>query len=176
MKQKEVTIIRKKGTPFKVNYPADDRVKTYAWNGTVGTRLDKKNIPFEVYDWLAQYTTTFSEGELVIDKTNDEEVLEVKEGIDNIQNIENAILTKHEIKEILTKGNHLSLKKKLDELVKNQPYEVTENQKRYIVGVASEIGIDSNSKRKILCEWAGINYENSDLVFDKNLKEMYEED
>lgn len=174
MQEKEVTLIRKQDSPFSVNYPVDGRIKKYVWNGTKGKRLDKKPIPIEVYNWLANYTTTFSEGELIIDKTKDEEVNDIKETIENVDNIEDTILTRDEIEEILTKGNHLALKGKLEELIKNQPKKVIESQKRYVIGVASDIGIDSSAKRQVICEWAGLDYENSDLIFDKNIKESYE--
>ncbi|MGJ0846629.1 hypothetical protein ACR77J_08065 [Tissierella praeacuta] len=175
IKDKEVILIRKQNRPYTVNYPVDGRIKKYVWNGTQGKRLDKKAVPFEVYDWLATYTTVFSKGQLIIENVEDEEIKEIKDTIENIEQIEHTILTKDEIEELFNKGNHLSLKKKLDELIQDQPFEVAENQKRYIVGVASEIGIDSNAKRQIICEWAGLNYENSDLIFDKHIKEQYED-
>jgi len=177
MQEKEVVLIRKQSTPFTVNYPASNgTIKKYQWKGTKGNILDKKAVPFEVYNWLALYTTTFSEGCLIIDETNDREVNEVKENIDNIDVVEKVILTKEEIATILTTGNHLSLKKKLDELIEDVPEELVENQKRYVVMVASDIGIDSSAKRKVLAEWAGLNYENADLLFDKALQEEYEKE
>lgn len=176
MNEKQVILIRKQSTPFIVNFPIDGRIKKYIWKGTQGKKLDEKAIPFEVYDWLSTYTTTFQEGMLILKETKDKEVIEIKENIENIDKVEKAILTKSEVEDILTKGNHLSLKKKLKELIEGQSDEVIENQKRYVVNIASEIGIDSSTKRKIICEWAGLNYENSDLVFDKEVKEMYDKE
>ncbi len=174
MREKEVILTRKKGTPFTVNYPFDGRIKKYTWRGSNGKILDKRAVPFEVYNWLALYTTTFQEGELIIDETEDEEIIDIKENIDGVKEIEEIILTREEVVDILTTGNHLSLKSKLNELTKDQPKSITEGQKRYVVGIASEIGVDSSAKRKVLSDWAGIDYENSDLVFDKNIKDMYD--
>lgn len=176
MQEKQVVLIRKQSTPFKVNFPIDGRNKKYVWNGTKGKMLNKKSVSFEVYDWLAQYTTTFSEGCLLIEKTDDEEINEIKENIENNDVIEKAILSKSEIEEILTTGNHLSLKKKLKEFEANTPEELLQNQKRYFVTVASEIGVDSSSKRKIIAEWANIDFESSDLILDKELREMYDKE
>lgn len=174
MEEKSVKLIRKQATPFKVNFPMDGRFRSYVWNGTKGKILNSKEVPFEVYEWLAQYTTTFNEGCLIID-TEDQEANEIKESIENIDLVEKAILTQKEIEEILTTGNHLVLKGKLNELVKDLPEELARTQKRYVATVAREIGVDSSAKRKILAEWAGINVENSDLVFDKELRKIYDE-
>ncbi|HSH51883.1 MAG TPA: hypothetical protein VK982_09205, partial [Bacteroidales bacterium] len=156
MQEKKVVLIRKQSTPFVVNYSIDGRTKKYVWNGTRGKILNKKSVPLEVHNWLATDTTTYQEGELILEETDDEEVNEIKENMEDAESVEkmkDIILTKEEIKEILTTGNHLSLKKKLNELTKDQPKKITESQKRYIVSVASEIGIDSSAKRKIICEW-----------------------
>lgn len=176
MQEKQVTLIRKQNTPFTVNYPVDGRIKKYVWNGTKGKLISKKPVPFEVYDWLVQYTTTFSEGCLLIEDTQDEEINEIKENIENIEIIEKAILTKDEIEKILTTGNHLVLKKELDNLTKDLPEELVQNQKRYFITVAAEIGVDSSAKRKVISEWADIDFETSDLVLDKELREMYDQE
>ena len=132
MVDKKVTLIRKQNKPYTVNYPVDGRNKKYVWNGTKGTRLDKKDVPFEVYEWLATYTSCFSKGQLIIDKTTDEDILEIKDTIGGVEIIEHKILTQKEIEELFNKGNHLSLKKKLDKLTEGQEPDVEENQKRYI--------------------------------------------
>jgi hypothetical protein len=174
MEEKQVTLVRKQTTPFTVNYPVDGRLKNYIWNGTKGNLLNKKTVPFEVYEWLAQYTTTFHDGSLIIENADDEQIQEIKENIEDVEKIEQSVLTQKEIEEILTTGNHLTLKKKLNELVDGLSDELAKNQKRYVVTVAREIGIDSSAKRKVLAEWADINPENSDLIFDKELREMYD--
>lgn len=176
MKEKQVVLIRKQSTPFKVNYPIDGRIKPYVWNGTKGNILNKKAVPFEVYEWLAQYTTTFQEGCLIIEDAGDEEIKEVKENIENADLAEKAVLTEGEVKKILNNGNHLVLKSKLDNLIKDLPEEIVNNLKRYIVSIAREVGIDSSAKRKVLCNWANLNQENSDLLFDKTVLDSYDEE
>lgn len=176
MQEKQVTLIRKQPTPFTVNYPIDGRIKKYVWNGTKGKLINKKPVSLEVYEWLAMYTTTFSEGCLVIEETDDEEVNEIKENIEDIETVENSILTKDEIERILTTGNHLVLKKELNGLIEGLSEELVRNQKRQFITISAEIGVDSSAKRKVISEWAGINFETSDLILDKELKEMYDED
>lgn len=174
MQEKQVILIRKQSTPFTVNFPIDGRIKKYEWKGTQGKVLNKRPVPFEVYNWLALYTTTFNEGMLIIDKSDDEEINEIKENIENVDVVEKSILTKEDVEKMLNTGNHLALKKELNKIIDGLSDELIENQKRYIVTVASEIGLDSAAKRKVVAEWAGIDYENSDLIFDKTLKEIYD--
>lgn len=176
MNEKNVVLIRKQNRPFTVNFPIDGRIKKYKWLGTRGKVLDKKPIPFEVYDWLVNYTTTFQEGDLIIENNNDPEVKELKENIEDVEIVEKAILTKSEIEKILTTGNHLILKKELEKMINGLSDKMIENQKRNVISVATEIGIDSSSKRKVISDWAGFNYETSDLMFDKELNEMYEKE
>ena len=174
MSDKNVVLIRKQSTPFTVNFPSDGGVKSYVWMGTQGRVLNERPVPYEVFEWLQNYTSTFTEGCLIIKETDDEDVKMVKENIPEIEKVEESILTKQEIEELLNNGNHLTLKKKLNELVKDKSEAIVENIKRNVIGVATEIGIDSNAKREVLCTWAGLEYENSDLIFDKHLKELYE--
>lgn len=173
---KEVILIRKQPTEYTVNYPIDGRIKTYVWQGTKGKKLNERAIPFEVFEWLQTSTTALINGSLIIKETEDEEVIDIKENIENIEQIEKSILTKEKISELLSKGNHLSLKKELKKIDDETPEELKEKQKKYIVNVASELGVDSASKRKILVEWAGLDYENADLLFDKVLEDMYKKE
>lgn len=176
MNDKQVVLIRKQDKPFTVNFPTDGRLVKYLWIGTNGNVLNKKSVPFEVYDWLANYTSTFTDGSLVIAETDDEEINDIKSNLgEDIALVEKSILTKAEIEKILTTGNQNVLKKELIKLTNDLSPELAENQKRYVVGVAREIGIDSSSKRKVIAEWAGLDCENVDLVFDKELQLAYEE-
>jgi hypothetical protein len=173
---KKIVLIRKQNTPFTVNYPADGGIKKYIWNGTQGSILNEKGVPIEVVDWLRNSTTTFQDGCLIIKDSEDEDVISIKENIPDIKLVEESILTAEEVKVILTTGNHLSLQKKLKELTEGKPDNVIEAVKRQFIGIAQEIGVDSSAKRKILADWAGISYENCDLIFDKEIKEMYEKE
>lgn len=173
MDKKKVILIRKQSTPFLVNFPEDGRTIKYQWRGTVGTKLDEKAVPFAVYDWLANYTTTFTDGVLVVKETKDVDVNDIKENIDNIEQIEKTVLTTKEIKDIIFKGNQHALKTKLNDLIQDQPEEAISSLKRNVINVAGEVGIDSSAKQKVLAEWAGITLENADLIFNKELKDTY---
>ena len=176
MEEKQVVLIRKQHTPYVVNYPyggSDGRTKEYIWAGTKGNILNKRAVPYEVFEWLKESTSCFRSGSLIIEVKQDEEVTYAKESIENIEEVEKAIMTKQEIVDMLGKGNHLSLKKALNELTDGKDSTLTSPIKRYICGIASELGIDSSAKRRVLSDWAGIDYENSDLIFDKEIDELY---
>jgi hypothetical protein len=177
MEEKEVTLQRKQSTPFIVNYPYGEgnKTKQYTWSGTLGKAINERPVPYEVFEWLKNYTSTFVDGSLIIKETSDEEVKYVKESIPDIDKIEDSIMTREEVVKMFETGNHLVLKKTLKELVKDKPESFVSRITKYICGIASEIGIDSSAKRKVLCEFAGIDFEKSELIFDKNIDELYEE-
>lgn len=173
----KVVLIRKQNTPFGVNYPYGEngRIQSYNWLGTIGNKLNKVPVPMEVFEWLKNNTRTFEDGCLIIDKENiDEDVQYSLENIENIEKVEQGVLTKSEIETLLSDTKTQSLKKKLDELVKDCDERLTLTIKRSISNVAQEVGIDSGAKRKVVAEWLGVPYENSDVLFDKSLKEMYD--
>ncbi|KOA94869.1 hypothetical protein ADU76_02395 (plasmid) [Clostridium botulinum] len=174
MEDKKVILIRKQGTPFIVNYPHDGTTTTYTWQGTKGTVLNERPVPFDVFDYLQNETVVFQTGALIIKETQDEDIKLVKENIPEIEQAESSIMTRKEVIDLFTIGNHLVLKKALNELTEGKSEIIAEDVKKYIVSVAVDEGIDSSAKRKVICEWAGLEYENSDLFFDNNLKEMYE--
>ena len=81
-------------------------------------------------------------------------------------------ITRDEVKEILTTGNQFVLKKELDNLVKDiTDDEQIKEVKSYIYKTAIDIGVDSNAKRKVICEWYGLSdVENCSWVFDEETK------
>jgi predicted RND superfamily exporter protein len=178
MEDKKVILIRKQPSPFTVNYPFGDNgtIRTYTWQGTIGKVLNERPVPFDVFDWIQNYTTTLTCGALIMKETDDEDIKDIKENIQDIEKIEQSILTKDEIVEMLEKGNHLSLKKALKDLDEKTTESMKEIQKKYVIGIACDLGIDSTVKRQILVEWAKLDYKNSDLLFDKVLEEMYEKE
>lgn len=177
MEDKQVILQRKQSTPFIVNYPygQDGKNKEYTWGGTVGKTINERPVPYEVFEWLKNATSTFIDGSLVIKSTEDEDVLYAKESIESIDEIENAVMTKEEVIAMFEKGNHLSLKKALKELTEGKPDSFVSHVVRYVCGIASDVGIDSSAKRKVLSDWAGIDFEKSELIFDKNIEELYEQ-
>lgn len=176
MEDKQVILQRKQSTPFVVNYPygEDSKIKEYTWSGTIGKTINERPVPYEVFEWLKNATTTFQNGSLVIKPTDDEDVNYAKESIDNIEEIEKSIMTREEVIAILEKGNYLSLKKALKDLTEDKPESFVSHITRYVCSIASDVGIDSSAKRKVLSEWAGIDFEKSELIFDKNIDELYE--
>jgi len=173
MNEKKVVLIRKQNTEFVVNYPVDDPTipKTYIWMGTKSSVLNKKSVPFQVFEWLSTSTTTFKNGALIIEDNEDEDVQEIKSSIEGIEEVESSILTAQEISKLLKTGNHLALKKALNELTEGKSDGLVSAITKQVVNVATDEGIDSASKRQIVCEWSGLDYENSDLHFDKKTEE-----
>ena len=173
----EITLIRKQDTPFTVNYPfqlPDGRLTRFDWSGTKGKVQNERNVPVEVYEWLRDYTTTFTEGELIV-KTLDEKDTELSEDVKYLvedmnsqqEDISQSIMTREEIEEMLTKGNQNVLKGKLNKLLEGLDEEQIKNVKGYIYRTAIDIGVDSNAKRKVICDWYGCNVEDCGFVFDK---------
>jgi hypothetical protein len=178
MENKTVTLIRKQATPFTVTYPSqlpDGRVNaTFSWLGTKGKTVSKKPVPVEVFRWLNDQTTTIKDGHLILEEiieTEDPELNEIKETTEETEKkLNGAIKTEEELKEILSKGNHLSFQKALNDLVKDLD-EATqiEEVKRYVYRTYMETGIESSAKIKILCDWFGSNYEDCKDLFDAEL-------
>jgi hypothetical protein len=158
MEDKTVTLIRKQGSPFTVTYPSqlpDGRINaTYSWLGTKGKTISKKPIPVEVFRWLNEQTTTISDGHLILEdipETDDAELIEIKEITEETEKqLDKAIKTEEELKEILTTGNHMVFQKALNELIKDLDESQIEEVKRYVYRTYMEIGIESSAKVKIL--------------------------
>lgn len=170
--ENKINLTRKQNLPFTVNYPyqvANGVSSSFVWQGTHGTRMDTKAVPYEVFEWLRDYTSTFKEGQLVVEEpkdTDDEEIKEIKEEVMEKSKIANSILTEEELKDMFTKGNQNVLKGKLNKLVEDLDGEETKEVKQYIHRSAMNIGIDSVAKRKVICEFCGLNYEDVGDNFD----------
>lgn len=138
----KVTLARYKNTDYTVNYEN----KRYFWSGSRGNIVSKKDIPLEVFEWLTMNTQTLKNGELVLDKSN-ENIEELKENIYEIEEYEINSISKEEIKKIL-EGN---FKKMESELKKIE----ADSTKRFILEVAREIKLESAAKQKFIKEWLG---------------------
>lgn len=172
--EKEVILQRKQPTEFVINYPYGERGnKEIKIMGTRGERISEKAVPLEIFEWLQQYTRTFEMGELLIKETDDEEINYIKENIEDVEKVEESAFTVAEIKAILETGNHLTLKKKLKELIEDKNETLTKSIKRQFVTIAGEVGVDSSAKRKIISEWADIDFEISDVIFDNNISDLH---
>lgn len=168
---KKITLIRKHSYPFKVNYPFPLNNgginPTFVWQGTKGGRPSEVDVPVEVFNWLRNETTTFKEGSLIIKKTiEDEEIKDLIEQVPENEEIENSILTMEEIKKMLSEGNQNVLKGKLNKLVENLDEIQKKAVKDYIYRTTIEIGVDSSAKRKVICDWYGVEYEKVKDLFE----------
>ena len=171
----EIIVINKRPMEFSITYP-----RTLS-NGTVcpqykippaknGNIIEWK-LPFEVYDWLKNSTTTFLEGYLLVKQTeeNEQQIEDIKENNDLMNK---AILSEKELMDIVSTGNQNVFKKKLNELIENLDDEVQINAvKDYVWSIYTENGIDSTAKIKVLCDWVGRDYDKVKDLFDReNIK------
>lgn len=138
----KVILARYKQSDFTVSYEN----KRYVWAGSKGDIVSKKAIPVEAYEWLASQTSTLKDGELVLDKSN-ENIEELKENIYEIEEYEVNSLSKEEIKKLL-EGNIKKMKAELEKIE-------VETTKSFIMSVAREIKLESSAKQKFLKEWLG---------------------
>ncbi|MBD1379210.1 hypothetical protein [Metabacillus arenae] len=129
--------------------------KQYTWTGAKGNRIDIKEVPQEVFDYLSMNSQCFDNGELVIVEDT-EESKQAKEHIADIESYENNTHTKEEIEKIL-KGNFPKMKKELNDIT-------VDSEKQFVLSVAQEMQ-DELAKGKIdfLAEWLGID---SAILFD----------
>ena len=138
----KVVLVRHKNAEFSVNYEN----KRYLWAAAKGDIASKKEVPLEVYEWLAMQTTTLSQGELVLDKSN-ENIEALKENIYEIDEYEANSLSREEIVKLL-EGNIKKMKSEFEKIN-------VDSTKSFIMSVAREIGLESSAKQKFLKEWLG---------------------
>lgn len=138
----KVILARYKNTDFTVNYEN----KRYVWAGSKGNIISKKEVPLDVYEWLAMQTTTMSSGELVLDSSN-ENLEELKENIYEIEEYEVNSISKEDIAKLLN-GNFKKMESELNKIE-------TDSTKRFVLAVAREIGLESAPKQKFIKEWLG---------------------
>ena len=165
----KIVLIRKKSSSFTVNPPIQINgvYPKYQWNGTRGAIISKKEVPYEVYEWLRDYTSTFQDGELFVEEIPEKlKDYTSSDEIEKEQKLMEAMPTEKELVDILAKGNHLTFKKELTALEKNLDEDQIKNLKSYIYRTYVSIGIDSNAKIKTLCTWAGHNYEDVKDIFE----------
>lgn len=169
MEEKLVILQRKQSTDFTINFPYGDRGnKEYAFMGSKGARISERGVPMDVFEWIKQETNTFQMGCLVIKPTEDEDVNYARESIEDIEEAESSALLKQDVVTILTTGNQNVLKKALKTLTENKSEELVKSIHRQVIAIAGELSIDSVAKRKVICEWAGIDFDMAgDILFEK---------
>lgn len=174
--ENKITLVRKQPTPFEVNYPLslpNGQLTHFDWTGTKGNIVSKRDVPVEVFQWLKDSTTTFKDGCLIVDDNIEKELDgDSQYLIDSVKDeqskIKKAIKTKAEIEQMLTTGNQNVLKKTLNDLTKDvEDEEQIKEIKNYIYRTSIDIGVDSNAKRKVICDWYGTDVENCGFIFDE---------
>ncbi|MBY6838835.1 hypothetical protein [Clostridium botulinum] len=174
--ENKITLVRKQPTPFEVNYPLslpNGQLTHFDWTGTKGNIVSKRDVPVEVFQWLKDSTTTFKDGCLIVDDNIEQELdgdsqYLINSVKDEQSEIKKAIKTRVEIEEMLSTGNQNVLKKALNDLTKDvEDEEQIKEIKNYIYRTAIDIGVDSNAKRKVICDWYGTDVENCGFIFDE---------
>lgn len=150
-----VKLARYRNTNYFVRVPLSGGEKQYTWTGAKGNKIDIKEVPQEVFDYLTMNSLCFDKGELVI--VGEEK--EIEEAINNIadpESYEKNVHTKEEIEKIL-KGNFPKMKKILGEIT-------VDAEKQFVISVAQELVNDlPKGKIDFLAKW--MNTE-ADLLFD----------
>lgn len=149
MPEKMIKVSRYRTGEYTVNYNTNNRTMTYKWAGCQPNKIDTKEIPSYVVDWLTMNTKAFVNGNLVIEE--DENSEEYLKNIDDTENYKDNIHTREEIEKILT-GNFNKMKSELNKIT-------NQSEKDFVISIAQEIKIDSTSKREFLAEWTGISVE-----------------
>lgn len=167
---RKITLIRKKPTSFVVNPPIQINgvYPKYQWNGTKGAVISKKEVPYEVYEWLRDNCpATFTDGELFVEEIpEDLKEYTPSDEIEREKKLMKVMPTEKVLVDLLSKGNHLSFKKELTSLEKDLDEDQINELKKYVYKTYVSIGIDSNAKIKALCTWAGYNYEDVKDIFE----------
>lgn len=158
--EEKIVLGRYKNSDFVVNY---DR-KKIVWQGAKGKVISKKEISLELFDYLQASTTTFKDGELVIipknnSKEEKERIEEVIEFLPDVDDYKSNVHTKEEVEKLLN-GNINVMKKELKKVT-------SVSEKRFIMGVAKELNIDSSAKRKFLIEWSGSSVSTDDYFSEE---------
>ncbi len=151
----KIKLARYRNTGYFVKYDADGSNRQYTWNGSKNGRVDIKEVPKEVVEWLSMNSICFDKGELVIVEDNDN-VKEIKDGIMEIETYENNTHTEEEIEKII-KGNFMKMKSELNKIT-------VDSEKQFVIQVAIKFK-DELTKGKIdfLAEWMNID---ASILFD----------
>jgi hypothetical protein len=152
--EKTIKVARYRTSPYIVNYITNGGMKTYAWSGSKGKKVDIKEIPVEVVDWLVMNSACFRDGELAIIEDS-EEAKEIVENIDDVEEYRNNTHSKEEIIQLLN-GNINKMKSALNKIT-------NKGEKKFVIEVAKEIKLDSNAKLTFLADWYGVK---KDILFD----------
>ncbi|MCA1021641.1 hypothetical protein [Halobacillus litoralis] len=150
-----VKLSRYRNTGYFVRAFTSQGEKQYTWSGAKGNKVDTKEVPNEVYDYLTMNSLCFDKGELVIAEDN-EDAEDLKQSIDDVEAYDHNTHTKEEIEKIL-KGNTNKMKKELESVT-------SESEKQFVISIAQEMAEDmTKGKLDFLAEWMGTD---ADILFD----------
>lgn len=150
----KVILERHKPTDYYVNFEG----RKYVWAGSKGKMVSKREVPVELYDYLAMFTTSFKDGELKLVQKGEleEELIEnLNEKDEYIANV----LTKEEIVTLL-KGNLKKMEAELNKITSG-------STKQFVLNVAKEIKVSNANKQKFLRDWVGSTLQIEDLFPDE---------
>lgn len=151
----KIKLARHRNTSYFVRYDADGSNRQWNWSGCRNGKIDVKDVPKEVVEWLQMNSICFDKGELVI--VDDNEVTkEVKEGIVEIDAYKNNTHSEDEIKKILS-GNINKMKAELKKIT-------VDSEKQFVIEVASSLKDElTKGKLDFLSEWMEVD---SSILFD----------
>jgi hypothetical protein len=145
--EKKIKLARYRSIPYVVNYSGSGSEKRYEWMGAKGNKIDIKEVPVEMVEWLSLQTICLEKGELVVIEDS-EEAKEVLEGVDK-ENYKNNTHTEEEILKLLS-GNFMKMKTELGKIS-------VDSERKFVLTVAKSIKEDlTTGKVKFLADWAGI--------------------
>lgn len=75
MSEEKVVLARHKTTEYVVNHEN----RKYKWAGSKGSAVSRREVPMDLYDYLLMFTTTFKDGELVVEAKTEEKAQELEE-------------------------------------------------------------------------------------------------
>ncbi|MCA1025675.1 hypothetical protein LCM23_06195 [Cytobacillus kochii] len=151
----KVKLARHRNTSYFVRYDADGSNKQWTWAGSKNGRIDTKEVPREVVDWLQMNSVCFDKGELVI-VGDAKDISELKDGISDIEAYESNTHSNEDIEKLLN-GNINKMKSELKKIT-------VDSEKQFVVEVATHLR-DSLTKGKLdfIAEWMGTD---SSILFD----------
>jgi hypothetical protein len=159
MSENLIKVARYRNTPYSVNPPRGANWKPIVWSGSKGEKMDTQPVPEEVIQYLVMNSVCFKDGELIIIEDT-EEAKEAVNGIVDIDEYKENAHSKEEIIKLLN-GSIQKMKTVLSKIENVQ-------EKNFVIDIAKEIKLDSNSKLKFLSEWMNIP---QDILFEEENEE-----
>lgn len=132
---------------FIVNYSNGGLSKSYLFSGSKNGRIDSKWIENEIVEYLLMNGNTFESGELVIEESTPE-AKEIVENMPEKELYKANTISAAEVKKIL-KGTIPKMEAELGKIE-------SKDTKKFVIDIAKEIKLDSNTKLTFLAEWYGV--------------------